>query len=76
MKYKEGLEISRKIPALRWHRYPLPGCFRKNIDSPIIGSTKAHHLEDVCGALDISLTEQQIKYLEESYIPHNIIGFE
>lgn len=42
--------------------------------SPIIGATKESHLEDAVAALELILTEKDIEYLEEEYIPHKIIG--
>ena len=46
----------------------------KGITSPIIGATKAKYLDDAVGALDIKLTEKDVEYLEELYIPHPIVG--
>lgn len=46
----------------------------KGVGSPIIGSTKASHLEDAAKALDVKLTAEDISYLEEPYIPHRIVG--
>lgn len=53
--------------ALAWH-------WAKGVSSPIIGSTKASHLEDAAKALDVKLTTEDISYLEELYIPHRIVG--
>ena len=53
--------------ALAWH-------WAKGVASPIIGSTKASHLEDAAGALAVKLTAEDIAYLEEPYIPHRIVG--
>lgn len=53
--------------ALAWH-------WAKGVSSPIIGSTKASHLEDAAKALDVKLTADDIAYLEELYIPHKIVG--
>jgi aryl-alcohol dehydrogenase-like predicted oxidoreductase len=44
------------------------------ITSPIIGATKPHHLEDAVAALALKLTPEEIKSLEEPYIPHPIAG--
>lgn len=53
--------------ALAWH-------WAKGVASPIIGSTKASHLEDAAVALAVKLTAENIAYLEEPYIPHRIVG--
>lgn len=42
--------------------------------SPIIGATKTHYLDDAAGALNIHLTEEELAYLEECYVPHPIVG--
>ncbi|MFX0015845.1 MAG: aldo/keto reductase [Promethearchaeota archaeon] len=44
------------------------------VTSPIIGITKIEHIEEAVEALDIKLSEEEIKRLEEPYIPHPIIG--
>ena len=60
--------ITRVQVALAWllsHNY---------VASPIIGATKLSHLEGAIGALDVKLTQEEINYLEEEYIPHKIVG--
>jgi len=42
--------------------------------APIVGVTKIKHLEDACSAVNLKLTEEEIKYLEELYIPHRVVG--
>lgn len=46
----------------------------KGITSPIIGATKTKYFDDVVKALDISLSQEDISYLEELYLPHKIVG--
>ncbi|KAF1801973.1 NADP-dependent oxidoreductase domain-containing protein [Mucor lusitanicus] len=41
--------------------------------SPIVGVGKLENLYDVIGSLAVKLSEQDIKYLEEPYIPRNLI---
>jgi 1-deoxyxylulose-5-phosphate synthase len=48
---------------------------KETVTAPIIGATKISHLEDAVGALSITLTAQEIAFLEEPYTPHPIIGF-
>ncbi|MBI5034802.1 MAG: aldo/keto reductase [Chloroflexi bacterium] len=47
---------------------------KPEITSPIIGATKPHHLPEAIAALDIKLTSDEIKSLEEPYVPHPILG--
>ncbi|EMS74293.1 aldo/keto reductase [Enterococcus durans IPLA 655] len=49
---------------------------KKEITSPIIGTTSITQLEDSVKALDIVLQEEDTLFLEEPYIPHSIVGFE
>ena len=42
--------------------------------SPIIGAAKAKYFDDAVGAINIKLTEDDITYLEELYVPHKIVG--
>jgi 1-deoxyxylulose-5-phosphate synthase len=55
--------------ALAWMLHK-PG-----VTSPIIGATKPHHLEDAVKALEVKLSDGEIKYLEEPYQPHPVLGF-
>lgn len=48
--------------------------FKKGVTSPIIGATKIEHIKDACLAADTALTDDDVKYLEELYVPHPIIG--
>ena len=44
------------------------------VASPVIGCTKISQLEDLCKAVKVKLSEEDIKYLEELYKPHKIMG--
>ena len=45
-----------------------------NVESPIVGATKLHHIEGAVKSLDVHLTADDIRYLEEPYVPHNLSG--
>ena len=47
---------------------------KPHINSPIIGASKLDHLDQAVAALDIQLTPEEIKRLEEPYMPHPILG--
>lgn len=53
--------------ALAWH-------FAKGVASPIIGATKEKYLDDAAGAFDVTLTNEEVTFLEDCYLPHKIIG--
>lgn len=44
------------------------------VTSPIVGATKFHHIEGAANAVDLTLSNEEILYLEEPYIPHNLVG--
>jgi aryl-alcohol dehydrogenase (NADP+) len=44
------------------------------VTAPIIGATKMDHLDQAINALDLKLSEEEIKHLEESYKPHPVLG--
>jgi aryl-alcohol dehydrogenase-like predicted oxidoreductase len=44
------------------------------VTAPIVGATKLEHLEDAIGAVDVTLTGDEIRRLEEPYRPHPIRG--
>jgi aryl-alcohol dehydrogenase-like predicted oxidoreductase len=46
------------------------------VTAPIVGTTSVEHLEDAVAALDISLAESDMEYLEEPYEPVPITGHE
>jgi aryl-alcohol dehydrogenase (NADP+) len=47
---------------------------KPHITAPIIGATRMEHLDQAIAALDLQLTEDEIKQLEEPYKPHPILG--
>ena len=44
------------------------------VASPIVGCTKISQLESVCEVFKIKLSPEDIKYLEELYVPHKVVG--
>ena len=68
------ISVARGIPpaqtALAWLLQ------KPAVTAPIVGATKAHHLEDAIAALSVKLSVAEIKALEEPYIPHAVAGFE
>jgi 1-deoxyxylulose-5-phosphate synthase len=45
------------------------------VAAPIVGPTKPHHLTDAVAALDVDLTEDEVRTLEEPYTPREPTGF-
>ena len=44
------------------------------VTSPIVGATKPHHIETAVNSVDLKLTAEEIAYLEEPYVPHELVG--
>jgi aryl-alcohol dehydrogenase-like predicted oxidoreductase len=61
--------IARAQVALAWM------LSKPFITSPIIGATKANHLNDAVAAVGVKLSAEEIAKLEEPYVPHPIAGF-
>lgn len=47
---------------------------KKAVTSPIIGTSKVSHLEEFVGSLDVKLSADESKYLEEPYAPQLVSG--
>lgn len=47
---------------------------KPTVTAPIIGATKSSHLQDAVKALDLTLSAEDIAYLEEPYRPHELVG--
>ena len=47
---------------------------KNGVVSPVIGVTKMHHLDDAVRAVDIVLTKDEIDYIDELYVAHNLVG--
>ncbi len=48
---------------------------KDGVAAPIIGASKAHHLEDAVASLGVKLTGADLKRLEAPYEPHGVAGF-
>lgn len=42
--------------------------------SPVVGATKISHIEEAIKAISVELTDEEINYLEEPYVPHKLVG--
>jgi aryl-alcohol dehydrogenase-like predicted oxidoreductase len=45
------------------------------VSAPIVGATKQHHLADAATALDVTLSDDDIKALEEPYTARQPTGY-
>ncbi|HXZ91039.1 MAG TPA: aldo/keto reductase [Candidatus Dormibacteraeota bacterium] len=46
----------------------------KGVTAPIVGPTKLEHVEEAVAAIDVKLSEDDMRRLEEPYRPHRVIG--
>lgn len=44
------------------------------VTSPVVGATKLHHVEGAAKAVDLLLCDEELRYLEEPYVPHALVG--
>ncbi len=44
------------------------------VASPVVGATKLHHIEEAAKAAELTLTDGELAYLEEPYVPHPLAG--
>ncbi len=63
----EKYGVTRAQVAIAW-------LWKKGVHSPILGVTKEKYLDDYMGAFKINLTDEDIAYLDEKYIPHKVVG--
>jgi len=63
---KRGISMAQV--ALAWI------LLKDGVTAPIIGATSLEHLRDIIGSVHVQLTLEEIKYLEEPYVPQAIVG--
>ena len=62
---EKGVSMAQIALAWQWAR---------GVTAPIVGSTKASHLDDAAAALDVHLTDAELASLKAPYVPHPIVG--
>ncbi|VEG27395.1 aldo/keto reductase [Actinomyces howellii] len=53
--------------ALAWH-------WAKGVAAPIVGCSRPSRVDDAVRALDLVLSPEEVAYLEEPYLPHEVVG--
>ena len=46
----------------------------QKVTAPVVGATKPHHMEGAVKAVELKLTQEEMAYLEEPYVPHKLVG--
>ena len=44
------------------------------VTAPVVGATKLSHIEGAAKAVDLVLSDKEIAFLEEPYVPHRLVG--
>jgi len=44
------------------------------VTSPVVGATKVSHIDGAVKSTQLALTDEEISYLEELYVPHKLVG--
>jgi aryl-alcohol dehydrogenase-like predicted oxidoreductase len=63
----ESKGVSNAALAYAW-------LFRKGITAPIVGISRLHELDQAVGALAVTLTDDEVRQLEQGYEPHPVLG--
>ena len=62
---RRGVPMARI--ALAWH-------LARGVEAPIIGCSSPRRVDDAVAALDIALAPEEVAYLEEPYVAHELVG--
>lgn len=63
----QRLDVTMSEIALAWQ-------FAKGVAAPIVGATNAKHFDDAVRSVDLVLTPEDVKFLEEPYHAHDVTG--
>jgi 1-deoxyxylulose-5-phosphate synthase len=47
---------------------------RPAVTAPIVGATRLGHISDALAAVQLTLTDEEVRLLEEPYLPHRVLG--
>jgi aryl-alcohol dehydrogenase-like predicted oxidoreductase len=66
MELADKREVSMTEISLAW--------LLTKVTAPVVGATKFSHIDGAAKAVDLELTQEEINYLEELYVPHELAG--
>lgn len=67
-KVAQKYDLTMSQVALAWLLH------QPQVVAPIVGGTKVQHLLDAVKAVDVQLAPEDLKYLQELYVPHRVVG--
>ena len=53
--------------ALAWH-------WARGVEAPIVGCSKPERVDDAAAALDVTLSPEELDFMEEPYVAHELVG--
>ena len=65
----ERYGVSTSVIAQAWN------LAKPVVTSPLVGASRTKYIDDAVAALDLKLTDEEMAYLEEPYVPHAQYGF-
>lgn len=60
-------DVTMSEVALAWH-------WARGIEAPIVGCSKPERVQSAVAAMDVKLTSEELEYLEEPYVAHELVG--
>lgn len=66
-------ELAKKR-NIKMSEVALSWLYKKGVASPIIGASKTKYIDDAINALNVELSDEEVSYLEELYVPHPLKG--
>jgi aryl-alcohol dehydrogenase (NADP+) len=70
----ERAEEVAKEKGVTTAQVALAWLLHKGVNAPIIGATKLEHIDEAVGSLDIQLSDDDMRKLEDPYKTHRILG--
>ncbi|RFB86941.1 alcohol dehydrogenase [Rhizobium leguminosarum bv. trifolii] len=67
-KIADDKNVSRSLVSMAWLNT------KAGVTAPIIGATKLQHLKDAVASLAVKLSDDEVRELEEPYVPHSVVG--
>ena len=75
---QDGIIIDRVVQLAEKHGVSMTeislAWLLTKVTAPVAGATKLHHIEGTAKAVELALTADELAFLEEPYIPHNLVG--
>jgi aryl-alcohol dehydrogenase-like predicted oxidoreductase len=76
----ENSEIVRRVmevaqdKGVKAAQVALAWLYQMGATAPIIGTSKPEHVQEAVESMDISISDKEIAYMEEPYVPKSVVG--